>query len=145
MNSLAALNQAGPPALKNKILIDRANPLDFSQGTPPTLSVANTDSLGEQIQRAFPEARVVKTLNMVNCEVMVNPGLVPGDHDILMCGNDAAAKKMALTILTEWFGWKSVIDTGDISNCRGMEMYLPLWIRLMGALQIPMFNFKITK
>src|SRR5215831_4796171 len=79
-NSLAALRQAGAASLRDKILIHVSNPLDFSKGMPPTLTVCNTDSLGEQVQREFPETRVVKALNTVNCEIMIQPSLVPGDH-----------------------------------------------------------------
>lgn len=143
--SLEALKIAGPKNLKGKILIDLSNPLDFSKGMPPTLTVCNTDSIGEQIQRAFPEARVVKTLNTINCNVMVTPNIVSGSHDIFMSGNDASAKSKVREILTDWFGWKSVIDLGDISTARGPEMYLPLWLRLMALNQSPNFNIKVVK
>jgi predicted dinucleotide-binding enzyme len=112
---------------------------------PPTLTVCNTDSLGEQIQRAFPEVRVVKTLNTVNCNVMVNPSLVPGVHDIFMSGNDASAKSKVREILADWFGWKSIKDLGDISTARGPEMYLPLLLRLLAVNQTPNFNIRIAK
>lgn len=103
------------------------------------------DSLGEQIQRAFPETRVVKTLNTVNCNVMVNPALVAGAHDMFLCGNDPEAKAAVTRILKEWFGWESVLDLGDISAARALEMALPMWIRLWGTLQTPIFGFKIAK
>jgi hypothetical protein len=142
--SLAALDLAGAQNLKNKILIDIANALDFSKGMPPSLSVCNTDSLGEQIQRAFPEVKVVKTLNTMNCNIMVNPKLVAdGNHDIFISGNDASAKAKVTEILREWFGWKSVIDLGNITTARATEMLLPIWITLMGKYQSPNFNFKI--
>ena len=143
--SLEALKQAGNENLKDKVLVDLSNPLDFSHGMPPTLTVCNNDSVGEQLQRAFPDTKVVKALNMVNCNVMVNPSLVPGDHDIMISGNDANAKSRVREMLTKWFGWKSVVDLGDISGSRGMEMYLPLWLRLMGLYQNPNFNIKIAK
>lgn len=143
--SLDALKQAGAENLKDKILIDIANALDFSKGMPPTLAVCNTDSLGEQIQRAFPEVKVVKTLNTMNCNVMVNPGLVKGDHDIFVSGNDAQAKAKVTDILKNWFGWKTVIDLGDITTARGTEMLLPIWVRLMGVFQSPNFNFRIVR
>jgi predicted dinucleotide-binding enzyme len=107
--------------------------------------VCNADSLGEQIQRAYPAVKVVKTLNTVNCNIMVNPSLVPGSHDIFVCGNDTGAKSKVTEILKNWFGWKSVIDLGDISSARGVEMILPIWVRLMGVLQTPNFNFKIVR
>ena len=144
--SLQALNLAGANNLNNKILIDIANALDFSHGMPPSLAVCNTDSLGEQIQRAFPDVKVVKTLNTMNCILMVNPGsLADGDHNIFISGNDAAAKTKVLEILREWFGWKSIIDLGDITTARATEMLLPIWVSLMGKYQSPNFNFKIIK
>jgi predicted dinucleotide-binding enzyme len=145
MASLDALRMAGPANLKDKILIDIANPLDFSKGMPPTLAICNTDSLGEQIQRVFPDVKVVKSLNTMNCNIMVNPSLVPGEHDVFICGNDAEAKTLVTQILKDWFGWKSVIDLGDITNARGTEMLLPIWIRLWGVFGHANFNFKIAK
>ena len=145
MASLEVLQQAGAGNLKGKVLVDIANALDFSKGMPPSLAVCNTDSLGEQIQRAFPDAKVVKALNTVNCNLMVNPSLVKGDHDLFICGNDAQAKAKVADILKNWFGWKSVIDLGDITSARATEMLLPLWVRLMGLYQTPNFNFKIVK
>jgi len=143
--SLEALKLAGVKNLKGKILVDISNPLDFSKGMPPTLTVSNTDSLGEQIQRAFPETKVVKTLNTINCNVMVTPHIIPGPHDIFMSGNDANAKSKVHEIVSDWFGWKSVIDLGDISTARGTEMYLALWVRLMAVNQTPNFNIRIMK
>jgi 8-hydroxy-5-deazaflavin:NADPH oxidoreductase len=132
--------------LANKILIDITNPLDFSKGMPPTLTVANTDSLGEQIQRAVPNVRVVKTLNTVNAFLMVDPQqLAGGDHTMLVSGNDAAAKAEVTRYLKDWFGWRDVIDLGDITTARGSEMWLPLWSRLWGALKTPMFNLKVVR
>ncbi len=144
--SLAALELAGVENLRGKILIDIANPLDFSQGMPPSLTIANTDSLGEQIQRAFPEVKVVKTLNTLAAPLMVNPGqLADGDHHIFVSGNDAEAKAQVSAFLKAEFGWKNIIDLGDISTARGTEMLLPVWVRLWGALGTPMFNFKIVR
>lgn len=143
--SLPALEAAGAANLKGKLLIDVANPLDFSKGMPPTLSVCNDDSLGERIQRAFPEARVVKTLNTLTAALMVNPGqLAGGDHHLFLSGNDKDAKEKAVELL-KTFGWKNFIDLGDITTARGSEMVLALWIRLWGALQTPMFNYKIVR
>lgn len=143
--SLDALKLAGEANLNGKILIDIANPLDFSQGMPPTLAVCNTDSLGEQIQRAFPQVKVVKTLNTMNAYLMANPAQLPGDHDVFVSGNDVEAKAQVTDFLKHEFGWQSVIDLGDISTARGTEMLLPIWVRLWGALQSPLFNFKIVK
>lgn len=143
--SLAALQQAGADNLKGKVLIDISNPLDFSRGMPPSLFVCNTDSLGQQIQRAFPEARVVKSLNTVNWKLMVNAALLPGDHFVFVSGNDADAKAQVTSILKEWFDWQTVIDLGDITTARAAEMMLPIWINLMGQLGTSLFNFKIVR
>lgn len=143
--SLEALGLAGADNLNGKILIDIANPLDFSRGMPPSLLVCNTDSLGEQIQRAFPEVKVVKSLNTMTAALMVNPGLLKEDHVVFVSGNDAEAKGTVTQILKEWFGWQSVIDLGDITTARGTEMVLPLWVSLMGKVGSPLFNFKLVK
>lgn len=143
--SLAALKLAGEANLDGKVLVDVSNPLDFSQGMPPTLLVCNADSLGEQIQRAFPAAKVVKTLNTLNVRLMLNPGKVAGgDHSIFVSGNDAQAKAQVVGLL-ESFGWQDIIDLGDISTARGVEMLLPLKVRLYGAFQTPMVNLKIVR
>ncbi|OJT20004.1 NADP oxidoreductase [Archangium sp. Cb G35] len=143
--SLEALNAAGKENLEGKILLDLSNPLEFSKGMPPTLFVSNTDSLGEQIQRAFPELKVVKTLNTISANVMVDPARIPGEHAVFVSGNDAEAKGQVKRLLTEWFGWKQVIDLGDITTARGTESYLPLWLRLWGAMGTPDFNIQIVK
>ncbi len=143
--TLDALRMAGAGNLNGKVLIDIANPLDFSRGMPPSLLICNTDSLGEQIQRAFPEAKVVKSLNTMTARIMVNPAQLSDDHVVFVGGNDAEAKATVTMILKDWFGWKSVIDLGDITTARGTEMLLPLWVSLMGNLGTPVFNFKIVK
>jgi 8-hydroxy-5-deazaflavin:NADPH oxidoreductase len=144
--AVPGIQSAGADALAGKILVDISNPLDFSRGFPPSLSVCNTDSLGEQLQRALPNTKVVKTLNTVSAPLMVNPQMLAGgDHSMVMCGNDAGAKTEVTRILTEWFGWKDVVDIGDITNARGTEMWLPLWVRLYGALKTPMFNMKLVR
>jgi predicted dinucleotide-binding enzyme len=137
--------QAGAASLKGKIVIDITNPLDFSRGFPPALTFRGEDSLGEQIQRAVPDAKVVKSLNTVNCKVMVNPALVKGDHDVFVGGNDAGAKAEVTRILRDWFGWKSVVDLGDITTSRGVEGYLLLWVRLFGPMGGPNFNIKVMR
>lgn len=144
MSALDALRMADPKNFTGKVLIDVSNPLDFSKGFPPTFSVCNDDSLGEQIQREFPTAKVVKTLNTVNCQLMVNPSLVPGEHDLFMSGNDVEAKAKTRSIL-ESFGWKNIIDLGDITTARGAEQLLPIWVRLMGLFKTPQFNFHIAR
>jgi 8-hydroxy-5-deazaflavin:NADPH oxidoreductase len=143
--SLDALQTAGGENLDGKILIDVANPLDFSSGMPPTLSVCNTDSLAEQIQRAFPGAKVVKSLNTVNSGVMVDPSQVAGgDHHMFVAGNDEGARAEVIRILKDWFGWKNVLDLGDVTAARGMEMLLALWLRLSMTLQSSMATIKVV-
>jgi 8-hydroxy-5-deazaflavin:NADPH oxidoreductase len=143
--SIPALTAAGRENLAGKVLLDIANPLDFSKGFPPSLFVKDTDSLGEQIQREFPELRVVKALNTMNAHLMVNPRqLADADHSTFVAGDDADAKKTVIDLLGS-FGHTDVIDLGDITNARGAEMLLPIWVRLMGALNTPLFNFKIVR
>jgi len=143
--SVEVIRMAGEENLSGKILIDLANPLDFSKGFPPTLTICNTDSLGEQIQKAVPSVKVVKALNTMTCSVMVNPASVPGVHTVFMCGNDQEAKDKVEEILRAWFGWQQVIDLGDITNARGTEMMLPIWVRLYAKFQTANFNFHIAK
>ncbi len=143
--TLDVLKAAGEENLNGKVLIDISNPLDFSKGMPPTLFIINDDSLGEQIQRTFPQAKVVKTLNTTSAPIMINPRqLADGDHHIFVSGNDADAKAQVSALLTS-FGWRNVVDLGDITTARGTEQLLSLWIRLFGNLQTPMFNFKIVQ
>lgn len=143
--SIEALKMAGKSNLGDKILVDISNPLDFSEGMPPSLLVSNSDSLGEQIQRAFPDVKVVKALNTVTAAIMVDPQKVAGgDHDMFVCGNNASAKVAVIGILKE-FGWLRITDLGDLSAARGMEMYLPLWLRMWGALGSGMFNIRIAR
>ena len=145
LGSIEALGAAGQAALKDKLVIDISNPLDFSKGMPPSLFVGNTDSLGEQIQRAFPEAHIVKTLNTVAAPVMVNPAIIPGDHDIFVCGNDTGAKAKATDILKNWFSWKSVVDLGDLTAARATEAWVPFWVRIMMNTGSPMHNIKVVR
>ena len=143
--SIAALTAAGADNLAGTILLDIANPLDFSQGFPPTLSVKDTDSLGEQIQRAFPGLKVVKALNTMTATLMVNPQqLAGGNHSVFVSGNDADAKKAVVGLL-ESCGPTDVIDLVDITTARGSEMVLPIWLRLVGALNTPIFNLKVVR
>lgn len=132
--------------LEGKVLADLSNPLDFSKGMPPTLTVINDDSLGEQVQRALPKAHVVKSLNTMNANLMVNPALLAGDHSVFVSGNSAEAKAQAAALLRE-FGWKdaNIIDVGDITTARGAEQLVSLWVRLFGALGTPLFNFHIVR
>jgi len=145
MSSLDVLKSAGEKNLNGKILIDIANPLDFSQGMPPTLSVCNTNSLGEEIQNAFPQLKVVKSLNTMWCGLMVNPGMLNGgDHNVFISGNEQEAKKKVSEILKS-FGWaeQNIIDLGDIRTARGTEMMLPVWLSLYMYRNSGAFNFKV--
>jgi len=145
-HALDVIAAAGPDALDGKVLIDLSSPLDFSNGYPPTLSVCNTTSLGEQIQAAAPGARVVKTLNTVNVAVMTDPaGVGAGEHDLFLCGNDEGAKRHVEAFLAERFGWQSFLDLGDITMARGTEMYMPLWLRVRAALGTSNFNVRVVR
>jgi 8-hydroxy-5-deazaflavin:NADPH oxidoreductase len=143
--SIAALEAAGEDSLAGKVLLDISNPLDGSRGFPPTLFVKDTDSLGEQIQAAFPALKVVKALNTMTASLMVDPRqLADGQHSVFVAGNDPEAKRTVTALLSS-FGHTDVIDLGDISSARGAEMYLPLWLRLVGALNTPIFNIKVVR
>lgn len=148
-SSLAALKLADPKNLAGKVLIDISNPLDFSKGMPPSLlpGLNNTNSLGEEIQKTFPKARVVKTLNTMWCGLMVNPNLIGGgDHINYISGNDDEAKLKVKKLLNE-FGWRdeNLLDLGDISGARATESLLPIWLRVMGVTQSAAFNFRLVK
>lgn len=144
--SLEALTAAGAENLAGKVLVDVANPLDLSAGMPPTLSICNDDSLGERIQATFPEAKVVKALNTINNQVMTDPGRLPGSHNVFVCGEDEEAKEAVVELLKS-FGWlrESIVDLGGIAAARGTEMYLPLWLRLYGALGTGVFNIQVWR
>jgi len=144
--SLQALGTVDAGDLDGKVLVDVANPLDHSTGQPPALAVCNTDSLGEQIQRAFPRARVVKALNTVNAALMVAPDLIPGPHVVFMSGNDPTAKAETASLLAS-FGWPAgeIIDLGDITTARGTEAYLILWLRMWPVLGAGHFNIAIQR
>jgi hypothetical protein len=142
--SLEALEAAGSSNLKGKVLVDVANPLEFPKGAPPTLfTAAAGDSLAERIQKAIPDARVVKALNTVTAAVMGHPEKVPGETDLFIAGNDASAKQSVTAVLKE-FGWKSILDLGDVTAARGTEAYLLLWVRLWGALGTPVLNVRVV-
>lgn len=145
MASLTALGMVGADLLAGKVIIDVANPLDFSAGFPPSLSVKDTDSLAEQIQRAFPAARVVKALNTVTAAVMTDPGRVgDGDTSIFVASDDSAARATAVGLLRD-LGWRDIIEFEELSAARGMEMWLPMWVRLMSRLGTADFNLKIVR
>jgi 8-hydroxy-5-deazaflavin:NADPH oxidoreductase len=141
--SLDALQAVGP-ALHGKVLVDASNPLDTSKGFPPSLFVANTDSLAEQLQRALPEVRLVKMFNTMAHEVMVDPAALGQQSTIFVAGDDASARQTA-TELARDLGWTDVLDLGDLTAARGLEMYVPLWIRIYGAVGQPFFNIKVVR
>lgn len=141
--ALSALEMAGP-SLAGKPLVDVSNPLDFSKGFPPSLLVSNTDSMAETIQRAFPDAKVVKALNTVNASVMVEPERIPGPHATFVCGDDGEAKAVVIGLLRE-FGWEQILDLGDLSAARGTEAYLLLWLRLYQEIGEPDFNIAVVQ
>jgi hypothetical protein len=141
--TMEVLGSVGEASLGGKVLIDIANPLDFSSGMPPSLFVSNTDSLAERIQRTFPGARVVKTLNTVTAAVMVDPGSIAGGHHtIFVSGDEKEAKQEVVALLTA-FGWKDVLDLGPLSTARATEMYLPLWLAVMQQ-RGPLFNVAVV-
>jgi 8-hydroxy-5-deazaflavin:NADPH oxidoreductase len=143
--SLEALNAAGAENLAGKVLVDVANALDFSHGRPPLVGVSTGDSIGEQIQRAYPETKVVKALNTVNANVMIDPSIVPGEHNLFMSGNDEQAKAQVAELL-QTFGWPAerILDLGDITGARGQEMYVALWLRLVGVAGGASFNIRVS-
>ena len=144
--SLEVLKAIGAENLDGKLLVDIANPLDFSQGMPPFLNPVNTTSLGEQIQSAYPKVRVVKTLNTMTASLMVNPRKLNSSHNVFVCGNYKSAKEVVNQLLVS-FGWQpsEIIDLGDITNARGTEMLLPIWLRIWGAIETAEFNFSIVR
>lgn len=142
--TLDVLALAGADNLAGKVLVDIANPLDFSAGFPPTLSVKDTDSLGEQVQRTYPDTKVVKTLNTLTASLMVDPRSLGASSTVFVSGEDAGAKATVVGLL-ESFGHDDVIDLGGIETARGTEMLLPIWLRLMGALGTAQFNVKVVR
>lgn len=144
--TLEVLKLATPENFAGKIVIDISNPLDFSKGMPPSLIAqwANTNSLGEEVQKTLPGARVVKSLNIVNCEIMVNPKKTGGEPTMFVAGNDAGAREEVKGILKQ-FGWTDIIDLGDLSGARGLEMLLPIWLRTWQSTQNGHFAFKIVR
>jgi 8-hydroxy-5-deazaflavin:NADPH oxidoreductase len=146
VEAINILKSAGEKNLEGKILVDISNPLDFSKGMPPSLSVCNTSSMAEEVQKAFPGVKVVKSLNTMSCFLMVNPGMLNGgDHSVFMSGNDAEAKKQ-VSVLLKSFGWidKNIIDLGDITTARGTEMMLPVWLSIYMSTNNGIFNFKLV-
>lgn len=145
-NALSALETVGRSQLAGKTLLDLTNSLDFSNGMPPSLSICNTDSLGETIQRTFPEMNVVKSLNTMNCDIMLAPMRVPGDHNVFVSGDSGDAKQQVIALLKE-AGWneKQILDLGGIITARGTEMMLPIWLQLYQHFGNSQFNFQIVR
>jgi len=144
-NSVDALKLAGDDALAGKVLIDVSNELDPSKGMPPRVGASQDSCLAERIQAAFPKLKVVKSLNTINCGVMVDPkALAGGDHSVFVSGNDAPAKA-AVGELLKQFGWTDILDLGDLSSARGPEMYMALWLRLWGATKTGAINIKVVR
>ncbi|MDQ2869863.1 MAG: NAD(P)-binding domain-containing protein [Acidobacteriota bacterium] len=142
--SIEALQAAGRANLRGKVLVDVANPLDFSRGMPPSVfTAAAGDSLAERIQKELPDTRVVKALNTINASVMVDPGRVGGETDVFVCGNDAGAKERVTGLLRD-FGWKSIRDVGDLTAARALESYVLLWLTLFLTFKTPEFNIRIV-
>jgi predicted dinucleotide-binding enzyme len=141
--SLLALQATGVDNLRGKVLVDVSNPLDFSAGFPPTLLVKETDSLGEQIQRQFPQTQVVKTLNTMNAGLMLDPGRLSGPSAVFLSGDSAEAKQAVADLLAS-FGWEQIIDLGGIATARGVEMLMPMWLQVMGVQGGPEFNWAIV-
>ena len=141
--ALDALRAVGP-ALNGKVVIDTTNALDFSQGFPPSLFVSNTDSLSEQLQRALPEARLVKMFNTMNNQVMAHPTSLGQESTIFLAGNDESARETAAALARD-LGWTDVLDLGDLTAARGLEMYLPLWLRIANAVGGVPFNIKVVR
>ncbi|RJS45951.1 NADPH-dependent F420 reductase [Nocardioides cavernaquae] len=131
--------------LTGKVILDVTNPLDFSNGFPPSLTVKDTDSLAEVLQRAHPEAQVVKSLNTVNASLMVNPsGLGDGDTTIFLAGDEAAARDVVRGLLDD-LGWSDIVEFEALEAARGLEMWLPLWVRLMQNFGTAQFNLKLVR
>ena len=140
--TLEVVRTVGPDAFREKVVVDVSNPLDFSHGMPPSLLICNTESLAEHVQKALPYAKVVKTLNIVNCEIMIDPPKA-GNPTMLLCGNDGEAKATVTALLKD-FGWTDIVDLGDIKAARGTEMLLPVWLSLLNVVGHPHFGFKIV-
>jgi len=138
------IRSVGERPFGSKPVVDVSNPLDFSHGMPPSLSICNTNSLGEEVQKALPAAKVIKTLNIVNCEIMIEPNKAGQQPTMFICGNDSAAK-VSVTLLLKDLGWADIIDLGDITKARATEMLLPIWLSLMQTLGHVHFGFKIVR
>jgi len=147
--ALDAIDTIDKENLAGKIVIDVTNPLDFTQGMPPRIleSLGNSKSLGEEIQKAAPGAFVIKTLNTVNYNLMVDARKVnSADHNLFLCGNDVNAKTKAKHFLVDNFHWRAdrLVDLGGIESARAIEAIVPFWVLVYQSLGTPLFNFKIV-
>lgn len=140
----SAIDLAGVGNFAGKLVLDATNPLDFSHGMPPGLWVGTTDSLGERVQRKLPSAKVVKCFNTVGNTRMIDPKFSEGTPPMLICGNDAAAKRETAEILRE-LGWPGAFDVGDMSGARWLEALVPLWVRAAQALNTYEHAFKVVR
>ncbi|MDJ0709555.1 MAG: NAD(P)-binding domain-containing protein [Woeseiaceae bacterium] len=141
---LDAAKLAGTENLEGKTVLDVTNPLDMSGGMPPTLipELSNTTSAAEALQAMLPGANVIKALNTMNCEIMVAPSKVPGNHDVFVCGDNEAAKTQVVGLLNS-MGWKDPVDLGPLAAARGTEGMMPFWLRMWSVLGTAEFNYKI--
>ena len=128
----SVITEVGPDEFSGKVVIDTTNPLDFSGGFPPKLSICGEDSLGERVQRALPEARVVKAFNTIGNPYFVNPSFSQGAPTMLIAGNDEAAKAAGADVLAD-FGWSDVVDIGGIEGSRELEAICIAWVKIGGA------------
>jgi 8-hydroxy-5-deazaflavin:NADPH oxidoreductase len=142
--TLEVLKQGQADKVGSKILIDVANKLQPVAGGMPMALANDEGSLGEEIQTAFPNLRVVKSLSTMNTHIMGNPALVAGDSSVFIAGNDSDAKAVTRALLVD-FGWTDIIDLGDIKGARGVEMMMAIWLRLWGVIGNTPFNFKIVR
>lgn len=144
--SVEALTAAGSDHLAGKVILDVANPLDFSHGFPPTVVQPDGRSLAESIQAAFPEARVVKALNTMNAGVMVHPRSLSAPHSVFLASDHADAKDTVRSLLAG-FGWsdEEILDVGELHAARGLELYLPMWLNVMASLGSPDFNIHVVR
>jgi 8-hydroxy-5-deazaflavin:NADPH oxidoreductase len=127
-----AIAQAGPENFAGKVVIDVMNPLDFSGGFPPKLSISGEDSLGERVQRALPEAKVVKAFNTIGSPYFVDPSFSEGRPTMLIAGDDEEAKRIVTDVLAD-FGWTHTVDIGGIAGSRELEAICILWVKIGGA------------
>jgi len=128
----AGITAAGPEKFSGKVVIDAMNPLDFSGGFPPKLSVSGQDSLGERVQRALPEAKIVKAFNIIGNDYFVDPRFREGLPTMLIAGDDGGAKSLVRDVLAD-FGWSDVIDIGGIEGSRELEAICIAWVKIGGV------------